>query len=92
MKKTPLLPVLLLVVLFGLTFSQTHAQSTTGSNPLFETVQSLDTQLFDAYNHCELKHFHPWWSTTWSSITMSPALVLDVRHLWMVSRTISAAK
>ena len=54
MKKTLLLPVLLLVVLFGLTFSQAHAQSTTGSNPLFKTVQSLDTRLFDAYNHCEL--------------------------------------
>jgi hypothetical protein len=30
------------------------AQSTAANDTLFETVQSLDTQLFDAYNHCDL--------------------------------------
>lgn len=54
MKKTLLLSVLLLIVLCSLTFSHTHAQSSAGSDPLFKTIQSLDTRLFDAYNHCEL--------------------------------------
>lgn len=54
MKKTLLLSVLLLIALCSLTFSHTHAQSNAGSDPLFKTIQSLDTRLFDAYNHCEL--------------------------------------
>jgi len=57
MKKTLLLPVLLLVVRFGLPLSQAHAQSTTAPNPLFKTIQSLDAQLFEAYNHCDLATF-----------------------------------
>ena len=32
--------------------TRTHAQ--TAPDQLFKTIQSLDTQLFDAYNHCDL--------------------------------------
>ncbi|MGA9799747.1 MAG: nuclear transport factor 2 family protein [Terriglobales bacterium] len=36
----------------------TYAQAQTpASDPLFKTIQSLDTQLFDAYNHCDLEKF-----------------------------------
>jgi hypothetical protein len=31
-----------------------YAQSNAQPDPLFKTVQSLDTKLFDAYNHCDL--------------------------------------
>jgi len=31
-----------------------HAQSSAQPEALFKTIQSLDTQLFDAYNHCDL--------------------------------------
>ena len=31
-----------------------HAQSNTQPDALFKTIQSLDAQLFDAYNHCDL--------------------------------------
>jgi hypothetical protein len=34
--------------------SPLRAQSTPPSDALFKTIQSLDTQLFDAYNHCDL--------------------------------------
>ena len=33
-----------------------HAQ-TSAPDPLFKTIQSLDTQLFEAYNHCDLEKF-----------------------------------
>ena len=54
MKKALLLAVLLLAVLFDLPLSRAHAQSTAASDALFKTIQSLDTQFFDAYNHCDL--------------------------------------
>jgi len=57
MKKALLLPVLLLLVLFGLPLSQIYAQSSIASNPLFKTIQSLDAKLFDAYNSCDLVAF-----------------------------------
>jgi hypothetical protein len=38
----------------SLTLTPVRAQSTAANDTLFETVQSLDTQLFDAYNHCDL--------------------------------------
>ena len=41
----------LVVVIAG---SNSRAQSNAQSDALFKTVQSLDTQLFDAYNHCDL--------------------------------------
>jgi hypothetical protein len=31
-----------------------HAQSSAQSDTLFKTIASLDAQLFDAYNHCDL--------------------------------------
>jgi len=31
------------------------AQSSAQSGALFDTIQALDTQLFDAFNHCDLK-------------------------------------
>ena len=34
--------------------AQSPKQSDTTPDALFKTVQSLDTQLFDAYNHCDL--------------------------------------
>jgi ketosteroid isomerase-like protein len=34
--------------------SPAHAQSNAESETLFQTIQSLDTKLFDAYNHCDL--------------------------------------
>jgi len=32
-------------------------QAQTTPDPLFKTIQSLDAQLFDAYNRCDLKQF-----------------------------------
>ena len=43
-----------LFLLFVLLGSTAQAQSNEPSDALFKTVQSLDTQLFDAYNHCDL--------------------------------------
>jgi ketosteroid isomerase-like protein len=54
MKKALLIPVLLLVILFDLGRSGAGAQSTVVPDPLFKTIQSLDTRFFDAYNHCDL--------------------------------------
>ena len=54
MKNTLLPTALLVLVLFGLVPSHAHPQSTTPIASLFKTVQSLDLQFFDAYNHCDL--------------------------------------
>jgi hypothetical protein len=54
MKKALSLAVLLFVVPLGLTPARAHAQSSATPDPLFQTIQSLDTKLFDAYNHCDL--------------------------------------
>ena len=54
MKETLLLPGLLIGIFFGLFFSKASAQSPTVSDALFNTVQSLDTKFFEAYNHCDL--------------------------------------
>jgi len=45
---------LMLLLLVSRAHAQTNAQSNAQSGTLFTTVQSLDTQLFDAYNHCDL--------------------------------------
>jgi ketosteroid isomerase-like protein len=45
---------LLLAALFFAALSAAHAQSAESPEALFKTVQGLDTQLFDAYNHCDL--------------------------------------
>jgi Domain of unknown function (DUF4440) len=34
-----------------------QAQTTPEPDPLFQTIRSLDAQLFDAYNHCDLEKF-----------------------------------
>ncbi|MBS1840437.1 MAG: nuclear transport factor 2 family protein, partial [Acidobacteria bacterium] len=47
-----LLHLFLLVVLASSV--STDAQSVAQPDPLFVTIQSLDTKLFDAYNHCDL--------------------------------------
>jgi ketosteroid isomerase-like protein len=41
--------------LLAVSFAPVQAQTT--PDPLFRTIQSLDTELFDAYNHCDLKRF-----------------------------------
>ena len=43
-----------LLVLLSLCVVRTEAQSAAQPDPLFTTIQSLDTKLFDAYNHCDL--------------------------------------
>jgi hypothetical protein len=42
-----------LFLVFVVLGSTARAQSNEPSDALFKTVQSLDTQLFDAYNHCD---------------------------------------
>ena len=57
MKLKSSLPVslVLMFVLIALPgLAQSPTQSNSQSDALFKTVQSLDTQLFDAYNHCDL--------------------------------------
>jgi hypothetical protein len=54
MKNTLLPTALLVLVLFGLVPSHAHPQCTTPIASLFKTVQSLDSQFFDAYHHCDL--------------------------------------
>ncbi len=49
------LQAFLLLALLAIPLVHFHAQ--TAPDPLFRTIQSLDTQLFDAYNHCDLKKF-----------------------------------
>ena len=51
------LPVLLLIVPLFAPLAHIHAQTASAPDPLFQTIQSLDTQLFDAYNHCDLEKF-----------------------------------
>jgi Domain of unknown function (DUF4440) len=54
MKRTLALTASLLLILFAPGTSPAGAQSSTTPDPLFQTIQSLDTKLFDAYNHCDL--------------------------------------
>jgi hypothetical protein len=56
-KLCPPLPGLLLGVLLTSPLTYLHAQTPSAPDPLFQTIQSLDTQLFDAYNHCDLEKF-----------------------------------
>ena len=42
------------LVLSGLFTLPAQAQSSGQPDPLFKTIQLLDTKLFDAYNHCDL--------------------------------------
>ena len=43
-----------LLVLLALSRLPADAQSVAQPDPLFKTIQSLDTKLFDAYNQCDL--------------------------------------
>ena len=45
---------LFLLVLLAPSSAPADAQSSAQPDPLFETIQSLDTKLFAAYNHCDL--------------------------------------
>jgi hypothetical protein len=54
MKKALALHASLLVILFPLALSPARAQSTPAPDPLFQTIHSVDTRLFDAYNRCDL--------------------------------------
>ena len=47
--------VTLVAALFATSFA--HSQTAPSPDALFKTIQSLDTQLFDAYNRCDLDKF-----------------------------------
>jgi hypothetical protein len=47
----------LVVALLAAPLVHLHAQAPAQPDALFQTIQSLDTQLFDAYNHCDLDKF-----------------------------------
>ena len=55
MKKEFLLFVLILVAANA--GAQVQSEKPATPDPLFQTVSALDTQLFDAYNHCDLEKF-----------------------------------
>jgi hypothetical protein len=56
MKKTLVLThYLLLITLVAVSLAHVHAQTAAAPDPLFQTIQSLDAKLFDAYNHCDLE-------------------------------------
>jgi hypothetical protein len=52
--RKPLFLVLAFAFFLVLPSTRTHAQTPAAPDQLFKTIQSLDTQLFDAYNHCDL--------------------------------------
>src|SRR5437764_12764476 len=51
------LQALLLTSLVAAPLARVYGQTAPASDPLFQTIQSLDTQLFEAYNHCDLEKF-----------------------------------
>ena len=51
LKKSLVFCLLVFSVLF---VPPSHAQTSVEPDPLFKTIKSLDTKLFDAYNHCDL--------------------------------------
>jgi ketosteroid isomerase-like protein len=56
MRKTfAALQVLLFAALLFAPIARACAQTASPSDPLFQTIRSLDTQLFDAYNRCDLE-------------------------------------
>jgi Domain of unknown function (DUF4440) len=59
MKNARALPASLLTILFALATSPARAQPTPAPDLLFQTIQSLDTRLFDAYNRCDLNTIAP---------------------------------
>jgi uncharacterized protein (TIGR02246 family) len=57
MKTIVSLQLLLLTSLLATPLVHLRGQAATAPDPLFQTIQSLDTQLFDAYNRCDLEKF-----------------------------------
>jgi len=51
------LQAFLFAALLALPLVRIHAQAPPAPDSLFKTIQSLDAQLFDAYNHCDLEKF-----------------------------------
>ena len=51
-----LVQAVLVAALLVAPITHVHAQ-TPAPGPLFKNIQSLDTQLFEAYNHCDLEKF-----------------------------------
>ncbi len=49
------LQAVILALALAAPLSQIHAQAAPPPEALFQTIKSLDTQLFDAYNHCDLE-------------------------------------
>lgn len=47
-------PNLFLLILLSFSSLALYAQPASHPDPLVETIRSLDTKLFDAYNHCDL--------------------------------------
>jgi hypothetical protein len=45
------------IALFAMQAVRIQAQNAPSSSALFQTIQSLDAVLFDAYNHCDLEKF-----------------------------------
>lgn len=54
MRKSKFVPAVFVVVLTAIMLTSVSAQSNKDADNLFRTVQALDAQLFDAYNHCDL--------------------------------------
>lgn len=46
-----------LILMLVVTGAGAQAQNKPSDDPLYKTVAGLDTQLFDAYNHCNLDKF-----------------------------------
>src|SRR4029077_16323494 len=57
MKKTVAPQALLLTALLAVPLAHIHAQAAPAPDLLFQTIESLDAKLFDAYNHCDLEKF-----------------------------------
>ncbi len=49
------LHAVMVAVVLAVPLAQMHAQAPPAPEALFEKIQSLDTQLFDAYNRCDLE-------------------------------------
>jgi hypothetical protein len=57
MKKIFRLQAVLVAALLAAPLAHINAQTAPAPDALFQTIQSLDTQLFNAYNHCDLEKF-----------------------------------
>ncbi len=52
-----LLPASFLLIVLAMPFVSLWAQATPSPEAPFKIIQSLDNDLFDAYNHCDLQKF-----------------------------------